>query len=59
VVFGIALDYFIVYEAYFVVGEFFVELLGLCMFFCCLWLLFLFIISLGMSGHFGGGPLWS
>jgi hypothetical protein len=34
-----------------------VELLGLCMLIYCLCLIFLFMISLGMSGYFSTGPL--
>jgi hypothetical protein len=56
-IFGIVLANSLVYEAYFVVGDLFVELLGLCMLIYCLCIIFLFMISLGMSGYFSTGPL--
>jgi hypothetical protein len=37
----------------------FVELLGLWVLFYYLCLIFLFLISIGMSGHFGAGHLWA
>jgi hypothetical protein len=45
--FGIVLDYFVIYEAYFIGGEFFVELLVLRVLFYCLCLILLFVIRLG------------
>jgi hypothetical protein len=54
VIFGIVSNYFIVYKAYFVVGEIFVELLGLRMFI----LLFMPYFR-GRSGYFSTGSLWT
>jgi hypothetical protein len=45
--FGFVLDYFVIYEAYFIGGEFFVELLVLRVLFYCLCLILLFVIRLG------------
>jgi hypothetical protein len=47
VILGVLSDYFVVYEVYFVVGDFFVELLGLQVLFCCLCHILLFVIRLG------------
>jgi hypothetical protein len=58
VIFGIVSAYFIVYESYFIIGKFCRTIRTVYAYFAVYGLFFLFMISIGMSGHFGAGPLW-
>jgi hypothetical protein len=59
VIFGIFLNYFVVYEAYFIVDEFCRTIRVASVYFVVLCLILLFMNRIGLSGYFRTGPLWT